>query len=195
VIAEAAKNMSVLSTQLVRESMDDPGPRGKQTRLMVAEQIRSTKSAEYFSLDLVLGHQYRDSSIIAADPADRPPDDDQWATTVRPGRRIPHAWLRLGVSSLDLAGPGFSVVAPETADTGSLVQAAAARRVPLTVHRGRTADQATQWGASVIVMRPDHVVAWCGETVPVDANTLLDQITGRVAVGVVHDPGIPQPDH
>jgi hypothetical protein len=134
VIAEAAKNMSVLSTQLVRESMDDPGPRGKQTRLMVAEQIRSTKSAEYFSLDLVLGHQYRDSSIIAADPADRPPDDDQWATTVRPGRRIPHAWLRLGVSSLDLAGPGFSVVAPETADTGSLVQAAAARRVPLTVH-------------------------------------------------------------
>jgi 2-polyprenyl-6-methoxyphenol hydroxylase-like FAD-dependent oxidoreductase len=44
VIAEAAKNMSVLSTQLVRESMDDPGPRGVQTRLMIAEQIRATKS-------------------------------------------------------------------------------------------------------------------------------------------------------
>jgi 2-polyprenyl-6-methoxyphenol hydroxylase-like FAD-dependent oxidoreductase len=28
VIAEAAKNMSVLSTQLVRESMDDPGAAG-----------------------------------------------------------------------------------------------------------------------------------------------------------------------
>ena len=67
VIAEAASNMSVLSTQLVRESMDDPGPRGEQIRLMVAEQIRATKSAEYFSLDLVLGHQYRDSPVIPGD--------------------------------------------------------------------------------------------------------------------------------
>jgi len=181
VIAEAATNMSVLSTQLVRENMDDPGPRGEQTRLMVAEQIRATKSAEYFSLDLVLGHLYRDSPVIAADRVDGPLDDDQWATTARPGRRIPHAWLRPGVSSLDLVGPGFSVVAPDTADTDSLVRTAAARSVPLTVHRGRTANLATGLGASVIVMRPDHVVAWCGEAVPMAADTLLDQITGRVA--------------
>jgi hypothetical protein len=33
----------------------------------------------------------------------------------------------------------------------------------------------------VIVTRPDHVVAWCGEAVPGAADTLLDQITGRVA--------------
>jgi 2-polyprenyl-6-methoxyphenol hydroxylase-like FAD-dependent oxidoreductase len=180
VIAEAAKNMSVLSTQLVRESMDDPGPRGAQTRLMVAEQIRATKSAEYFSLDLVLGHQYRDSPVIVADRADGPPDD-QWAATARPGLRIPHAWLRPGVSSLDLAGPGFSVVAPDTADTGSLVRAAAARRVPLTVHHEGAADLPGRLGANIIIIRPDHVVAWCGEAVPADATTLLDQISGRVA--------------
>jgi 2-polyprenyl-6-methoxyphenol hydroxylase-like FAD-dependent oxidoreductase len=180
VIAEAAKNMSVLSTQLVRESMDDPGPRGAQTRLMVAEQIRATKSAEYFSLDLVLGHQYRDSPVIVADRADGPPDD-QWAATARPGLRIPHAWLRPGVSSLDLAGPGFSVVASDTADTGSLTRAAAARRVPMTVHHEGAADLPAQLGANVIIMRPDHVVAWCGKAVPADATTLLDQITGRVA--------------
>jgi 2-polyprenyl-6-methoxyphenol hydroxylase-like FAD-dependent oxidoreductase len=180
VIAEAAKNMSVLSTQLVRESMDDPGPRGAQTRLMVAEQIRATKSAEYFSLDLVLGHQYRDSPVIVADRVDGPPDD-QWAATARPGLRIPHAWLRPGVSSLDLAGPGFSVVAPDTADTGSLVRAAAARRVPLTVHHEGAADLPGRLGANIIIIRPDHVVAWCGEAVPADATTLLDQISGRVA--------------
>lgn len=184
VIAEAAKNMSVLSTQLVRDSLDDPGPRGEQTRLKVAQQIRATKSAEYFSLDLVLGHQYRDSPVIPADgsagTSDDKASDDQWATTARAGRRIPHAWVRPGVSSLDLAGPGFSVIARDTADPGSLAIAAAARGMPLTVHRECTAGLAGKLGANVIVMRPDHVVAWCGESVPADADALLDQVTGGV---------------
>jgi 2-polyprenyl-6-methoxyphenol hydroxylase-like FAD-dependent oxidoreductase len=183
VIAEAAKNMSVLSMQLVRETLDDPGPRGRKARLMVAEQIQATKSAEYFSLDLVLGHQYRDSPIIPADGADGPPDDDHWATMARPGRRIPHAWVRPGVSSLDLAGPGLSLIAPDIADTSSLARSAAERCVPVTVHCALTADLASQLGANVIVMRPDHVVAWCGEAVPANANALLEQVTGG-ALGI-----------
>jgi 2-polyprenyl-6-methoxyphenol hydroxylase-like FAD-dependent oxidoreductase len=184
VIAEAAKNMSVLSTQLWRDSLDEPGPRGERTRLEAAGQIRATKSAEYFSLDLVLGHQYRDSPVIAAagsaGAGDGGPPDEQWAAAARPGRRIPHAWVRPGVSSLDLAGPGFSVIAPGTADTGPLALAAAARGLPLAVHRDGPADLAGQLGASVILMRPDQVVAWCGESVPMDADALLGQVTGGV---------------
>ena len=179
VIAEAAKNMSVLSTQLVRDSMDDPGPRGDQTRLMVAEQIRATKSAEYFSLDLVLGHQYRDSPVLRLTE-----------TTIRRmticGRRRPGqaaesrtCGLDPGVSSLDLVGPGFTVIAPDGADADALVRAAADRRVPMTAQGSE--GLATQFGANVIIVRPDQVVAWCGDAVPPDANALLDHVSGWIA--------------
>jgi FAD binding domain len=179
VIAEAAKNMSVLSPQLLRDSMDDPGPLGEQTRLMVAEQIRATKSAEYFSLDLVLGHQYRDSPVLLAGQDDDRPNDDLWATTARPGRRIPHIWVSPGVSSLDLVGPGFTVIAADAAGADALVRAAADRHVPMTVHGSDVL--ATHFGAKFIVLRPDQVVAWCGDAAPPDAHALLDHVSGWIA--------------
>jgi len=179
VIAEAARNNSVLSTQFVRDSMDDPGPRGEQTRLMVAEQIRATKSAEYFSLDLVLGHQYRDSPVLPPDRDHDRRNDDPWATTAAAGRRIPHTWVNPGVSSLDLVGPGFTVITADGADAEALVRAAADRRVPVTAQGSERL--ATQFGANVIIIRPDQVVAWCGNVVPPDANALLDHVSGWMA--------------
>lgn len=158
--------------------MDDPGPRGEQTRLMVAEQIRATKSAEYFSLDLVLGHQYRDSPVLPTDRDHDRPNDDLWATTARPGRRIPHVWVNPGVSSLDLVGPGFTVIATDGA-ADALIRAAADRRVPMTAQGSE--GLATQFGANVIIVRPDQVVAWCGNAVPPDTNALLDHVSGWIA--------------
>jgi 2-polyprenyl-6-methoxyphenol hydroxylase-like FAD-dependent oxidoreductase len=183
VIAEAAANMSVLSTQLLRESMDDPGPLGERTRQRAAEQIQATKSAEYFSLDLVLGYRYRDSPVIPDEPDTREPVDtrpaDDWVTTARAGRRLPHLWVRLDVSTLDLVGPGYTVIAAQSADIDPLACAARERRVPLAVHQDGD-DLAARLGASVIVVRPDHVVAWAGAAVPAEAAALFDQVTGRI---------------
>jgi 2-polyprenyl-6-methoxyphenol hydroxylase-like FAD-dependent oxidoreductase len=177
VIAEAAKNMSVLSAELVRDSLDDQGPAGEQARRIAAEHITATKSAEYFSLDLVLGHQYRDSPVL---PAASP--DDHWATTVRPGRRIPHVWLSPGVSTLDLAGPGFSAIVADRAGLDPVVKAAAERQVPLTVHDEGGDVLAARLGANVIILRPDHIVAWSGDGFPRDADALLGQLSGQVRV-------------
>jgi 2-polyprenyl-6-methoxyphenol hydroxylase-like FAD-dependent oxidoreductase len=178
VIAEAAKNMSVLSTELVRDSLDDQGSAGEQSRRIAAEHITATKSAEYFSLDLVLGHQYRDSPVLPADrDADRPAG--LWATTVGPGRRIPHVWLSPGVSTLDLAGPGFTAIVADRAGLDPVSKAAAERRVPLAVHQQDGGILASRLGANVIILRPDHVVAWCGDDFPPDANALIGQISGQ----------------
>jgi 2-polyprenyl-6-methoxyphenol hydroxylase-like FAD-dependent oxidoreductase len=178
VIAEAAKNMSVLSTELVRDSLDDQGPAGEHARRMAAEQITATKSAEFFSLDLVLGHQYRDSPVLPADrDANRP--DDFWATTVRPGRRIPHVWLSPGGSTLDLAGPGFTAIVADGTGLDPVLKAAAERRVPLAVRHEGGNVLARKLGANVIVLRPDHIVAWCGDDLPPDADALLGQISGQ----------------
>lgn len=185
VIAEAASNMSVLSPQLLREGIDDPGPRGERIRRAAAEQIQATKSAEYFSLDLVLGHRYRDSPVIPDDDdAHRPADDcaTDWATTARPGRRLPHRWVSSGVSTLDLVGPGLTVVAADNSAIDPLACAARQRRIPIAVHQGGSA-LAADLGANVIIVRPDHIVAWCGAAGPADAEALLDQITGRADTG------------
>ena len=186
VIAEAASNMSVLSTQLVQENMDDPGPLGERTRQAVAEQIRATKSAEYFSLDLVLGHQYRDSPVIPDDGGAHRGVDD-WATTATPGRRLPHRWVSPGISTLDLVGPGLTLVAADSATIDPLACAASRRRIPVSLHQGQ-ADLAASLGADVIVVRPDHVVAWCGAASPMDSEALLDQITGQAETGLPPGP-------
>ena len=195
VIAEAASNMSVLSPQFVREGIDDPGPRGTRIRRAAAEQIQATKGAEYFSLDLVLGHRYRDSPVIPDDDTDRRADNrpterptkratdrptdrvTDWATTARPGRRLPHRWVSPGVSTLDLVGPGLTVLAADDSAIDPLACAARQRRIPIAVHQG--SDLTAGLGANVIIVRPDHIVAWCGAAGPADAGALLDQITGR----------------
>lgn len=178
VIAEAEANMSVLSTDLVQDGLDEQGELGERIRQLVAERIRATKSAEYFSLDLVLGHRYDGSPIIAEDRGDDRPAG-RWATMAGPGSRLPHLWVAPGVSTLDLVGPGLTAIVAEQADADELMRAAAERRVPLTVHPV-SGDLAARLGARFVLVRPDQVVACCGDTAPADAGALLDQITGHV---------------
>ena len=55
--------------------------------------------------------------------------------TAFPGARAPHAWLADGRSILDLFGDGFVLLHFADVPTEALETAAAARGVPLTVHR------------------------------------------------------------
>ncbi|WNV83004.1 FAD-dependent monooxygenase [Umezawaea sp. Da 62-37] len=180
VVDEATANMSTLAGHLVRDELDTAGPIGDAARAAAVQEIHATKRREYYSLDLVLGHGYQGSAVIAPEHLPGAPED--WATRVRTGHRLPHAWLEPGLSTLDRVGPGYTVFTVDGALVDGVVSAAEHAGVPLSLVRWQDPTLAASLGADVVVVRPDQVVAWHGTGQPQDPAGLLDTLTGRGTV-------------
>lgn len=75
VIREATANMRVLSTELLADNLDADDEAGALARRAAGARIQETKTAEFHSLDLVLGLRIATSPIVPAEPE---------------GRRAPH---------------------------------------------------------------------------------------------------------
>lgn len=121
-----------------------------------------------------LGSVYRSHAVLSAD--DDPALVEAPETpSGRPGTRMPHFWLADGVSTLDLAGDGFVLLAgPE--GQGWID---AAKEAGLASHRlPPAAASATGIGTGgALLLRPDAVIAWrsiVGK--PASAATLTDAV-------------------
>ena len=162
VIDEAVANMSTLSPELLGDDLTDPGPRGAQSRARAAARIQGSKSQEFFSLDLVLGHRYEGSPIIPTLATD---EAGPWPSAALPGRRLPHVWLELDRSTLDLVRLDHVVLAGPDTHTDPLRAAAVDRSMPLDVHR-LAPEVMAGLGADWVLVRPDHIVAAVGNGEP-----------------------------
>lgn len=174
VIDEAASNMATLAPELLSADLEAPGPAGVSARRRAKDRIEETKRAEYFSLDLVLGHRYDTSPIIPATPAHA----EAWQTRAYPGRRLPHRWVTPGVSTLDLVGPDHVVLTADPGSVEGLVAAAQRSGMPLTTAHVEKREL-DALGGTTIVVRPDQIIAWCGDLVAADANELPTRLAGR----------------
>jgi hypothetical protein len=144
--------------------------------------------------NLLVGYRYRSAAVVADDdPAAGNQSELLLVDKLRgqPGTRIPHAWLSRDdqrVSTLDLLGPGFTVL---TGDAGaswcaSADVASATLGVPVTAHRigfdGGLVDVDGEWAArtglapeAALLVRPDDVVGWRVDTLPADPDRQLCQ--------------------
>ncbi|MEP6631817.1 MAG: hypothetical protein ABJA89_15215, partial [Lapillicoccus sp.] len=147
---------------LLGDDLTAPGARGQESRARAAARIQDTKSREFFSLDLVLGHRYEDSPII---PTATTEPAGPWQSAAVPGRRLPHAWLEPGRSTLDLVGLDHVVLAGPDTRLDQLLAAAVERHMPLDVHRVAPTVMAGL-GADWVVIRPDDVVGAAGTGEP-----------------------------
>lgn len=179
VIREATANMRVLSTELLAADLDADDDAGARARRAAGARIQETKTAEFHSLDLVLGLRIATSPIAPAEPRGRP--SATWA-----GARLPHVFLEDGRSLYDLLGDHLTLLTlghgtPEAA----IVDAARLRGVPLTVVRlsEPPADYAELLGARLALVRPDQVVGWLGDEAPEDALGLVDTLSGHARRG------------
>ena len=100
----------------------------------------------------------------------------------RSGARAPHAWISEGRSTLDLFGDGFVLLrfGKNSLAGHKIVDAAAARGVPLTVHDINDGKIAELYERELVLVRPDGHVAWRGDVCPHDALELIDQVRGAV---------------
>jgi putative polyketide hydroxylase len=150
-------------------------PRLHWDRTAVAE--RAAAGAWNASV-VTMAYRYDSSAIIGPVPPLPSTEDVAASLDGAPGSRLRHRWID-GVSTLDLIGPGFTLV---TGLTGAEEWDEAARALQLpVVHLGG------DWPESVgidhtgaLLVRPDGFIAW--RSVKADADALpavLAAVTGR----------------
>lgn len=164
IIDEATTNNAVLSNELLSGSREE-----------IAQRIGALKSVEYFSIALVLGHRYVDSPVLVDGSST---SGDHWAGGATAGRRIPHVWTEPGVSTLDLAGPGYALLAAPSTDLGALTDAAEQVGLPFTEQRV-SPDVMAVLGAEVVALRPDQIVGWAGPATVTDPLPIVRVLAGE----------------
>lgn len=161
----------------------DPGPAAAAERAALARKIKWL-ARQFNSAGTHLGYRYVDSPAIVPDGTPEPPDDpSQVVPSSWPGMRAPHAWMADGRSTLDLFGGGFVLLrfGSAHAEDGRIVDAAAARGVPLSTVDLDDPEIARLYERRLVLVRPDGHVAWRGERLPEDVAALVDRVRGKVS--------------
>jgi 2-polyprenyl-6-methoxyphenol hydroxylase-like FAD-dependent oxidoreductase len=138
------------------------GPEGDAAREQLGRALAAHVASEFNVPGLQLGMRYT-SSIVAGETGPPPPDEpNRYVPTAYPGARAPHRSIG-ATSLLDLFGRDFTLLILGSANADGWQRAAAELRVPMTVVRSD--DRATRelYAADIVLVRPDHHIAWRGD--------------------------------
>lgn len=175
------KLASDVATIQVPEALEEDTPEGERARAELGRHL-SGFTEEFASLGIQLGARYDGSPLIVADGTDPPPDSPvEYVPSACPGGRAPHVWLADGASIHDRFGKWFTLVrfGSPAADTGAFEAAASAQNVPLDIIDIAEPAARDLYQCAFTLIRPDHHVAWRGDTLAVDAEKLIRQISGN----------------
>jgi len=164
----------------VPAEIEAPGPAGDAVRARIGAAAYDLNVNQYCCGGLNFGYFYAGSPIIAEDGEAAPAYSMAGFTpSTVPGCRAPHLFLRDGRSLYDAFGPGFTLLRRDPARAvAPLLEAAAARGVPLAVLDLDAAEAAALYPQALVLARPDQHVAWRGEALPADPLALIDRIRG-----------------
>jgi 2-polyprenyl-6-methoxyphenol hydroxylase-like FAD-dependent oxidoreductase len=178
-LEEANMNLQRTMQRTLPPDLHLDSPEGKRARAEMAERLERSDVRREFDIPRIhFGYRYT-SPIIVPDPVAPAPDSPDWRQSAIPGSRAPHAWLRAGVSTLDLFGRGFSLLCFAESDRRDGVEHAFAdRRVPLETTVCGDAKIAALYEYPFVLVRPDGHVAWRGNDLPSDASALVDKVRG-----------------
>jgi 2-polyprenyl-6-methoxyphenol hydroxylase-like FAD-dependent oxidoreductase len=184
-VAEASGNLRRMLTVGRHADLLDATAQGAATRERVGREFSETMRREWHTLGVHLGYRYEGSPICWPDGTAAPPDDPGiYVATARPGHRAPHAVLADGRSTLDLFGPGYTLLGfgMDEAAAAPLLEAANNRKVPMAFAAIVEPHIAKLYERKFVLVRPDGHVAWRDDRMPVDALRLVDVVRGAAPV-------------
>ena len=120
---------------------------------------------------------YEASTIVFGPPGSKTTAHGVHSLKARAGHHLSPQILSNGRNAFEELGRGFTLLALG-ADAGAFEQAARERQVPLKIVRDRGAPARENYGASLILVRPDQHVAWAGDTAS-DAAAILQRVIGQ----------------
>jgi len=164
--------------------IEEPNAAGAAARERFGRYMLETDSAQFACIGLNFGYYYDGSPIIAYDGVAAPAYSlGHYTPSTVPGCRMPHAFVNGTTSLYDLLGPAYTLVRfDRTIDVAPLQRSAERTGVPLTVLDLDPANVDTHYDVALVLVRPDHHVAWRGQTVAGAAEALLDRLRGARAV-------------
>ena len=155
-------------------------PAGDAARAAVGKTAYDLNVQQYCCGGLNFGYYYDDSPIIAYD-GEAPPAYTMGRLHAIDRAGLPRAaiWLGDGRSLYDALGPDYTLLRLDPdIDVSSLVNAAAAARVPLTLLDVCSSEAAELFSRNLILVRPDQHVAWRGNDISADPGRLVNIIRG-----------------
>jgi 2-polyprenyl-6-methoxyphenol hydroxylase-like FAD-dependent oxidoreductase len=185
-VEEASRNLRRMLSPGPQPRLLDASQEGALARARLGAEFTRLMRHEWFTLGMHLGYRYEGSPVCWPDGTAAPPDDPAvYVQTARPGHRAPHAWLGDGRSILDLFGHGFVLLGfgAGAAEAAPLLDAAAARRVPMRFVPLDGPDVFALYERRLVLVRPDGHVAWRDDRVPADPLAVVDRVRGAAAEG------------
>lgn len=177
----AGKRLGVSVTQVpIGAAIEEDSEAGAAARRQTSDYLGDF-SPEFNSLGIQLGARYDGSPIILSDRTPPPPDNPEtYVPTARPGGRAPHFWLPDRTSVFDHLGRGFTFLSFRNADeeARALTKAATKRGVPLKLIQLPMPEARQLYERDLAIIRPDQHVAWRGNALPADCNSLIAKLTG-----------------
>lgn len=124
---------------------------------------------------------YEGSAIVAGPPGAVISAHGEHSFRARAGHHLAPQELSSGQNVLDALGRGFTLLAFDAPDSAvaAVEGAAAGIGMPLTVVADTCADGRAEYGARLVLVRPDQHVAWAGDALPDDVDGLIRMVAGR----------------
>ena len=165
--------------------LEDDTDEGQRLRDELGEKLMHHATIEFNTQGIQLGVQYCTSPIVDPDDSTPPPDDPHtYVPTATPGCRAPHLWLDQTRSIFDDFGPEFTLLQlNKDKDAKPITDAAQSMGIPvqlLNLGKEATKEETREiYAADLILIRPDHHVAWRSDDPPADPESLLRKVSGR----------------
>ncbi len=149
--------------------LDDDTPAGATARQAASEYLNGHARREFNIPGVTFGGRYDASPVVAHDDTPAPPDAaNSYEPSAKPGGRPPHLWLPDSRSLYDSFGFEWTLLvidAPQRVDDAMVQRwhdVAVQRGAPLTVVRHVLPELQALYEAPLVLIRPDHIVAWRG---------------------------------
>jgi Aromatic-ring hydroxylase, C-terminal len=155
------------------------GWKGERSRRRLGREILDLGNLENEADGIEFGYRYDTSPVVCHEPHAAPVDHmDAYSPSTRPGARPPSLFLNDGQAIFDLFGRGFTLLRFNNIDIDAVVAAAAERGMPLKVADIRDEHARALYQRDLVLIRPDHHVAWRGNTAPDRPDSILDRVRG-----------------
>jgi 2-polyprenyl-6-methoxyphenol hydroxylase-like FAD-dependent oxidoreductase len=178
--ASARHSLVRLATKTAyRKVVHSEGWAGERSRRRLGREILDLGNLENEADGIEFGYCYDRSPVICHEAHTAPVDHmDAYTPSTRPGARPPSLFLDDGQAIFDLFGRGFTLLRFNDIDVDALVAAAAECGMLLKVVDVRDNHARALYQHDLVLIRPDHHVAWRGDTVPDRPSAVIDRIRG-----------------
>jgi len=166
----------------ISPELEENTEEGRRIRDELGEKLLHHATIEFNTQGIQLGVQYCQSPVIEIGDT-KPPIDDphKYIPTATPGCRAPHFWLDDVRTIFDEFGPDFTLLQLNpNKEINSIIDEAQSMSIPLKPLQIENEGVRELYGADLVLIRPDHHVAWRSDDLPLNPRLLLNKITANV---------------